>query len=75
VSRWLLRVAAWATGWTLFLWWAVIGWPASAETAQATLSVLSGVSIAGLVGWYGWQNLSALWARFSAAVRGGRRPE
>jgi hypothetical protein len=56
-------VAACALGWTLFLWWAVIGWPGSAETAQMTLSALSGGSIVGLVGWYGWQSLSRLWRR------------
>lgn len=61
--RRLLRVAAWVAGWTLFLWWAVIGWPGSAETAQMTLSALSGGSIVGLVGWYGWQSLSRLWRR------------
>jgi hypothetical protein len=63
VSRRLRLSAAWVTGWTLFLWWAVIGWPDSAATAHATLSVLSGGSIAGLVGWYGWQSLSRLWRR------------
>jgi hypothetical protein len=63
LSRQLLRVAGWVAGWTLFLWWAVIGWPDSAETAQATLSVSSGGSIAGLVGWYGWQSLTRLWRR------------
>lgn len=61
--RWLLRLAGWTTAWTLFQWWAVIGWPGNAETARATLSVMSGGSVLGLVVWYGWQQSGGLWRR------------
>lgn len=59
--RWVNRVAAWTVGWTAFHWWAVIGWPASTETAAASLVVLSGSSIVGLVLWYGWQHSGKPW--------------
>ena len=49
VKRWFMRLTGWTTGWTLFLWWAVIGWPASLDAAVVTLTVLSGSSILGLV--------------------------
>ena len=51
------RLALWALGWTLFEWWAVIGWPDSAETAEAALAVASAGSMLGLTGWYGLQRL------------------
>lgn len=53
--RYLARLAGWTGAWTVYLWWAAIGWPDNAETAQASLAGMSAASILGLVAWYVWQ--------------------
>ncbi|MGH7266927.1 MAG: hypothetical protein ACREMB_19065 [Candidatus Rokuibacteriota bacterium] len=46
-------MAVWAVAWTLFEWWAVIGWPEALETRPAAL-ILGGVAtLVGLVVWRG----------------------
>ena len=43
--------------WTLFQWWAVIGWPGTAEEAHAALVLTIVASVVGLTGWYGLQRV------------------
>jgi hypothetical protein len=43
VARQLKRIVAWTLGWTLFQWWAVIGWPEGAG------SLYAGVMFAGVM--------------------------
>jgi hypothetical protein len=49
--RHVRRIAGWTVGWTLFQWWAVIGWPEHV-TAAATAPLLFGVlSLVGIAVW------------------------
>ena len=48
-ARPLVRLVAW----TLYQWWAVIGWPSTVEEAHFTLMVVCGGSSVGLTAWYG----------------------
>lgn len=57
MTRQGLRLGIWTVAWTLFQWWAVIGWPDSLEGAYAALILTSGGSIVGLAGWYGLQQV------------------
>jgi hypothetical protein len=50
--RFLVRLAAWTIGWTLFQWWAVIGWPATVDEAHFVLMVACAGSSGALIGWY-----------------------
>jgi hypothetical protein len=51
-GRWPIgRVAGWTLGWTVFQWWAVIGWPYALERSPAAL-ILGGVAtLVGLAVW------------------------
>jgi hypothetical protein len=50
-SRHVRRIGVWTLGWTLFQWWAVIGWPEHV-TAAATAPMLSGVlTLMGIAVW------------------------
>jgi hypothetical protein len=60
IARSLVRLAAWTVGWTVFQWWAVIGWPATLEEAHFLLMVTCGASSVGLTGWYALRRLSLL---------------
>ena len=53
MTRQSRRLAAWTVGWTVFQWWAVIGWPETLEGALAALLTVSAASSVALVGWYG----------------------
>jgi len=53
VIRQLVRLASWTIGWTVFQWWAVIGWPDTLEGMRAALLVASMGSTLALVGYYG----------------------
>jgi DMSO reductase anchor subunit len=48
-----VRLVAWTIGWTLYQWWAVIGWPATVDEAHFALMVACGGSSVGLTVWYG----------------------
>lgn len=53
----MLRLVLWTLAWTLFQWWAVIGWPDTLEGAHAALILVSSGSIVGFVGFYGLQRV------------------
>jgi len=65
MARFLVRITAWAIGWTLYQWWAVIGWPATLEEAHFALMVACGGSAVGLTGWYALHRM----VNWSAPVR------
>ncbi|MBI3457302.1 MAG: hypothetical protein HY002_16110 [Candidatus Rokubacteria bacterium] len=56
-TRQMRRLVLWTLAWTLFQWWAVIGWPDTLEGAHAALILVSSGSIVGLVGFYGLQRV------------------
>jgi hypothetical protein len=47
-------VAAWTLAWTLFQWWAVVGWPTNVSPLD-TAGVLA--AVLGLVGLAVWQDV------------------
>jgi hypothetical protein len=69
------RVAAWTLAWTLFEWWAVIGWPDALETRPAVL-ILGGVgTLVGLVVWRGVREPRLTAARVIPLGRPERTPK
>jgi hypothetical protein len=57
--RSMRRLALLTAGWTAFQWWAVIGWPATAETSLGTLLVVSVASVLSLTAWHTWGAIAA----------------
>jgi len=57
MGRQVLRLVAWTLGWTVFQWWAVIGWPETLEGRRTLLVLISLGSSVGLACWYGVQRI------------------
>lgn len=58
VRRPLVRLGFWTIAWTLFLWWAVIGWPETLEGSLAALVFASAISTTGLTAWHLWESMA-----------------
>jgi hypothetical protein len=52
MTRCLFRVVAWTIGWTLYQWWAVIGWPSTVDEDHLVLMIACAGSSLGFTGWY-----------------------
>ena len=66
-----LRVVVWTLAWTAYQWWAVIGWPETAESTRATLIVTSFGSSLALTGWYCLQRFGPAWCRWHSPLEAG----
>ncbi len=79
--RWARRlghVAAWTGAWTLFQWWAVIGWPEQLDAAPAALLVSGITTLVGIAVWHdvdGLREPAAGFRRRSARIIPLRPPE
>lgn len=61
----LVQLGAGTVTWTVFQWWAVIGWPVTIEGNLAALLLASAASVIGLTAWHvcgnGWSGPRHSW--------------
>lgn len=51
IGRALRRVGAWTVAWTLFQWWAVIGWPEGLGAEGVTVLFAGAMGVVGIAVW------------------------